>query len=191
MRPRDSPGIPDQTNLLTTANCIAGRDERPAEMEIRRHDSAAVIDIHDISGEKEVADERDYTAIRSKDRRADSAAEIDAEMPTGHRAVEHAARSEPARHGRSTWSDEWLSPHRCGIVRTASDLACRRILPFDSRLRLGIKRLGKTRRDRERARPAWPPRRRFRNAHRSTRTFERAGSPLDQDLCFDVTRRVG
>ena len=191
MRSGDSPGITDQTNLLTAANCIAGRDERPAEMEIRSHDSPAVIYIHDIPGEKEVADERDDTAIRSQDGRSDSTAEIDAEMAAGHRAVEHAPRSEATRHCRSTRSHERLSPHRCCIVRSPSDLARRRILALDSRLGLGIEGLREAGRDRERARPAGSSRRRFRNAHRSTRTVERAGGPLDQDLRLDIARCVG
>ena len=191
MRSGDSPGITDQTNLLTTANCITGRDQRPAEMEVRSHDSPAMIHVHDIPGEKEVADERHNTAIRSKDGRSDYAAEIDPEMPAGHRAVEHPARSEATRHCRSPRSHEGLSPHRCCVVRAPSDLARRRILALDSAQGLGVERLREAGRDRERARPARSSRRRFRNAHRSTRTVERAGGSLNQDFRFDISRCVG
>jgi hypothetical protein len=57
-------------------------------MEVARHDAGTVIDVHDISGEKEIRDECDNTAIRCIYRRTDFPCEIHSEMRARQSAIE-------------------------------------------------------------------------------------------------------
>ena len=92
--------MPDQANHLSSLHRVAGCHEKLAQVEIRSDDSAAVVDVDDVSREKEVVDERNHPAIRSAHRLADRAPEINAEVTRGERAVEEAPGSEFARYHR-------------------------------------------------------------------------------------------
>src|ERR1700681_4949741 len=100
VRSRNATRISDQTNHLSALHCITGRDERLAQMEIRGDDSAPVIDVDDVSREKEIVDERNHTAIRSAHRFADRAPKINAEVTRGERAIEEASGAEFTCHHR-------------------------------------------------------------------------------------------
>src|SRR5688500_14638427 len=105
-------------------------------MEIARHDAAAVIDVHHASREEERVHQGDDAAVGGENRRARRALVVDAEVPARDRAVEHAARSELARHARLARAPERLAPHRWRIVRAPPDLRGELILPGDPGLRL-------------------------------------------------------
>jgi metallophosphoesterase superfamily enzyme len=66
-------------------------------VEIRGNQAAAVIDVDDIAGEKEVVDQRDDTAIGGAHGLAHRSAEINAEVATGHPSVEQTPGSEFTR----------------------------------------------------------------------------------------------
>ena len=84
----------DKSDALTALNRVACGDERLAEMEVSGYDTCAVIDVHDVAGEKEAVHERDDAPVRSSDRFSDGAAEIDTEVAAGNGAVEDSSRSE-------------------------------------------------------------------------------------------------
>jgi len=63
MRSCHSPSRADETDLLTTLNGISRSDERLAQMEVRGDDTTAVIDVDDITRQKEIPHESDNTAI--------------------------------------------------------------------------------------------------------------------------------
>src|SRR6266581_3302870 len=77
MRSRHAPGVSDQSNDLTALHSVADGDQRLAQMEVRRDDATAVIDVDDVAGEKKVVDEADYSAIRCPHRLANGATEVD------------------------------------------------------------------------------------------------------------------
>ena len=87
-------GISHQSNHLTTLYRIADGYQRLAQMKVRGDDSASVIDVDDIAGEKKVVDERNHSTIGCTDRLADRTAEIDAEVTSRELAVEQPARPE-------------------------------------------------------------------------------------------------
>ena len=92
----------NESDLLPPFDGLALRYVRPAQMKVSRDYSTAVIDVHDIPSEEEFVHERDYAAVCRNHRRADSASEVDAEMPARNDAVEGASGAEPARDsGRS------------------------------------------------------------------------------------------
>ena len=65
VRPCYAPGRADQTDNLSAGYCVTHRHEWFAEVEISGNQSAAVIDVHNISGEKEIVDQGDDSAICS------------------------------------------------------------------------------------------------------------------------------
>ena len=80
MRPGHAPSCADETNLLSASNGVTLSYQRATQMEVACHDAGTVIDVDDISGEKEIRDKLDNTAIRCAHRRTDSSSEIDAEV---------------------------------------------------------------------------------------------------------------
>ena len=88
MRACHSPGCTDETNLLSASNGVTLRDERATQMEVAGHDAGAVIDVNDISGEKEIRDKSHNTAIRCIYRRADFPCEIHSEMRARQSSIE-------------------------------------------------------------------------------------------------------
>ena len=94
--PCDSACSAYQSNLLAASDGVAGRDESSAQVEISGDDTAPVIDVHDVAGEKESVHQRDHTAVSCEYRRADRALEIDAEVTARHPAVEYPSGAEAA-----------------------------------------------------------------------------------------------
>jgi hypothetical protein len=60
-------------------------------MKVRGDHSLSVIDVHDVTREKEITDESNDSTIRCTYRLTDLPPEIDAEMPAGERSVEHSS----------------------------------------------------------------------------------------------------
>ena len=87
----------DESNLLSPHDRVAYRHKRLAEMEVCGDDSTTVVDVNDVTGEKEVVDERNHSAVRRAHGLSDSAPEIDAEVAADHTAVKETAGSEFAR----------------------------------------------------------------------------------------------
>ncbi len=81
----------NETDFLSALDGLTFGDERFAQMEITRHHAAAVIDVHNVTGEEEIVDERDNPAVGSTHGSADTAAEIDAEVSACHHAIEGTA----------------------------------------------------------------------------------------------------
>jgi hypothetical protein len=98
MRTGNASGIPDQSNRLASLHRLARRNERFAEVKIRRNNAASVIDVDDIAGEKEVVDERHHATIGRAHRISNRSAKIDAEVSRRYLPIEQAARSELARY---------------------------------------------------------------------------------------------
>jgi hypothetical protein len=65
-------------------------------MEIRGHQSPAVIDVHDVAGEKEIVDQGDDPAIGGAYGLPYRSAEIDTQVTTRHPAIEQTPRPELA-----------------------------------------------------------------------------------------------
>jgi hypothetical protein len=101
-------------------------------MEIRGDQTAAVIDVDHVSGEKEVIYQRDYTPICGAHRLTDGSTEIDTEVATGQPSIENSARSEFTRDCRRSWTKERRGPHQRRIVRALPDLAGPRVFAVDS-----------------------------------------------------------
>jgi len=80
MRPGHSPSRSDETNLLSASNGVTLCHEGAAQMEVASHNAGAVIDVNDISGEKEIRGKCDNTTIRCAYGRPDSSGEIHSEM---------------------------------------------------------------------------------------------------------------
>ena len=97
MRTSHSSSCTHQTYLLPPLDSVALRYQGLAQVEIRGNDSAAVIDIHDIPGEKKIADERDNSAISRSHWLSDRASKVYTEVAAGKRSVEHSPAAEPAR----------------------------------------------------------------------------------------------
>ena len=116
-------GRSDKSDLLSPHDRVADRHERLAEVEVRGDDSAAVVNVNDVAGEKEVVDERDDAAVRRAHRLSDRATKIDAEVTAGHAAVEDASGPELARDYQCR-ADEGRKPSTSAANRAR---ACRRL----------------------------------------------------------------
>jgi hypothetical protein len=79
---------------LSPHDGIANRHQWLAEVEVSGDYPTAVIDVNDVSSQKEIVDERHNATVRRAHRLTDSAPEIDAEVATGHATVEQAPGSE-------------------------------------------------------------------------------------------------
>jgi hypothetical protein len=112
MRAGHSSSRSDESDPLSARNRVACRDQRFAQVEIGGYDSAAVIDVHDVAGEKEIVDERDDSAVRGPDRLSDCAPEIDTKMAAGHAAVEETSRSKLTRDYGRPRAKKGSGPHR-------------------------------------------------------------------------------
>jgi hypothetical protein len=66
-------------------------------VEIRRDQPAAVIDVDDVAGEKEVVHQRDHAAIGGAHRFTYRPAEINTKVPAGHPPIEQTSGSELTR----------------------------------------------------------------------------------------------
>ena len=106
MRSGHSPCRSYEPNPLSPPHCVAHRHERFAEVKIRRDDSATVVDINHVAGEKEIVDECNNSAVRGEHRLSDRATEIDAKVTAGDPAVEDAAGTEFAGDHRCPRSKE-------------------------------------------------------------------------------------
>src|SRR5438105_8294200 len=132
VRTRHTPGISDQSDDLTALHSVANSHQRLAQVEVRRDNATAVIDVDDVAGEEKVVDERDYSTVCCAYRLADGAAEVDAEVAGGEAAVEQSPRAELAGYHRGPGPEKRRGPHRWALVRPTSDLSRSRILTVDS-----------------------------------------------------------
>ncbi len=87
----------DESNLLPSYDRVAYRYQRLAEMKVCGDDSTTVVDVNDVTGEKEIVDERNHSAVGRAHWLPDRAPEIDAKVTAGHAAVEETSGSEFAR----------------------------------------------------------------------------------------------
>src|SRR5438132_680063 len=86
--------VTNKSDQLTSLHDVANRDERFAKVKICGDDSAAVIDVDHVTGEKKVVDECNHSAVRRTHRLSNRSPEIDTEMSCGHLTVEQPTRSE-------------------------------------------------------------------------------------------------
>ena len=101
-----SPGRSDEPNLLPARNRISLCDESATQMEVAGDDAVAVVDVHDIAGEKEIIHQCNHTSIRGAYGRADFSREVHAEVPACKSAIEGSSRSEAGSDRRRSRSDE-------------------------------------------------------------------------------------
>jgi hypothetical protein len=116
MRTRHASGVADQADYLTALHYFADMHQRFAQMEVRRHDSAAVIDVHDVASQKEVVDQRHDSAIGRLHRLSHCPAKIDAEVTRSQLTVEEPPRTELAGDYRIARPHEGCGPHRRSLV---------------------------------------------------------------------------
>ena len=121
VRGGDAAGGADEADLLAPLDRVADGDLGKAHVEVAGHDAVAVIDVHDVAGEKEAVDERDHPAIRGVDRIAGRAAIVDAEVAAGDAAVEHPPGAEAARDPRLARSLEWARPQLRRFLRAVAE----------------------------------------------------------------------
>src|ERR1041385_1830268 len=76
-----------------------------------------MVDVHDVSGEKEIVDQDHDTSVRRPDRVPNRAPKIDSQMPAGDGAVENAAGPEGTGDDGHSRLHERLRPERRLIVR--------------------------------------------------------------------------
>ena len=100
------PGRADKSDLLSSHDRVAYRNEWFAEVKIRRNHSAAVVDVDNVAGEEEIVDQRNDSAISGAHRLPNRTPEIDTEVAAGHAAVEDASGTELARDYRRSGSKE-------------------------------------------------------------------------------------
>src|SRR5687768_5156184 len=156
MRPGHAPSGADEADLLSSLDSFAFRYVRPTQMKVSGHYSATVIDVHDIAGEEESVHKRDYAAVCRDHRRADSTAEVDAEVPARHDAAEGTTGAEAARDNGRPRPQKRCRPHVRSRVRPASYFARSLVFAIDTRPHLGVERPGESGVDVEPPRPAAP-----------------------------------
>ena len=91
MRTGYAAGVSNQSDHLPAFHGLTDMHERLAHVKVRGDHAAAVVDVHDVAGEKEIVDQRYDAAIGCFDRFADRASKIDAEVSGSELSVEHAA----------------------------------------------------------------------------------------------------
>src|SRR5690349_14680735 len=110
MRAGDPSRSPNQPDQLAALNRIPDRDERLGQVEVSGDDTSAMVDVHDVAGEKEVVYQGDDTAVRGANRIAGLAGEIHAPVAARQASVEESPRSEGARDPRAPRPKERLRP---------------------------------------------------------------------------------
>jgi hypothetical protein len=122
----------NEPDSLSPNHGIADGHQWLAQVKIRGDDPATVIDVDDVSCQKEVVDERDDAAIRGTYWLTDCAAKVDPEVPAGQAAVEDASGPELARDYGCARAKKRRGPHWRRIVCPRADCACSKILPRDT-----------------------------------------------------------
>ena len=136
---RHSAGRSDQADNLSAGYSVPRRHEWLAEVEIRGDQPAAVIDVDDVAGEKEVVHQRDDAAIGSAHGLANGSAEINTKVAAGHLSVEQTSRSKFTRDCRSPRAKKRCGPHQRRVVRALPDFAGACVFAADPRCGDGIK----------------------------------------------------
>jgi hypothetical protein len=155
MRPGHAPRVSNQSNDLSAVHDLADVHQRFAQVEVRRYDSTAVIDVHHVAGEKEIVDERDDPTIGGFHRLADCAAKVHTEVAGGQCTVEETAGTELACNYRSARLDKRRRPHRPALVCCPADFPRARVLTIDARLRCRIQWPGERAVNFQRLRRGW------------------------------------
>ena len=119
MRSRDATRCPDKADRLTCADSIPRRYQLLAQMEIGAQDAGTVIQVDDVTGQKEGLDEEHFSVCRRYDRVTKRPAQVQAHVPTGHLTIEHPPIAESTRHPTFTRHDEALTPERGRTVRAS------------------------------------------------------------------------
>jgi hypothetical protein len=136
-------------------------------MEVGGDHSATVIDVHDIPGQKEIADESDYSAVGCAHLLAKRTAKINTQMTGGESPVEKSAGAKLTGDDRSSRANERRCPHRRLIVRMLSNLSCAGVFTRDSRLSRRVQRSREGAIHCERLRNRrWNPRQNYSSAYR-------------------------
>src|SRR5690242_17815879 len=127
MRARYASGIADEADHLPALHDFADVYQRLAQVKVRCHDSATVIDVYDVAGEKEVVDQSDHTAICCLDRLPHRAAEINTQMTRSQLTIEQPTRAKLARDHRIARPYERRGPHWRSLVRCFSNFPRARV----------------------------------------------------------------
>src|SRR5690606_22782221 len=135
VRPGHAPGRADLSDLLPGLDRVALGDRHLAEVEVRGHESGAVVDVDDVPAEEELVDDAHDAAGGRVDRRADGSGEVDARVAALDLAVELPAVAEAARDAAGPRTDEGRLPQARRAVRPAGDLADALGLAADPRQR--------------------------------------------------------
>ena len=157
MWPRDPAAPTHRSDTLSCYDGISLPYVGSTQVEIAGHQSAAVVDVHDMAREIEIRDQCHHTASSGADRRTDRSGEIGTEVTALDLAVVDPCRPESAGDARPAGKPERPPPDPWLALREVRDLSA----PLDLRLdpdRRGAIRPGVGRRDRQRfaeiARPA-------------------------------------
>ena len=88
MRSCHAPCRSDETNLLSPSNSVTLCNQCATHVEVTGDNAGAMIDVNDISREKEIRHERDNTSIRCVYWRAEFSCEVHSEMRARQNAIE-------------------------------------------------------------------------------------------------------
>ena len=149
----------DESDSLPPHYRVARGYERLAQVEVSCDDTTAVIDVNNVTGEKEIVDESNDTTVCRAHRLTGGAPEVDTEVTAGHATVEETSGSELARDDRCPGPKEGCSPHWRRVVRVLADVSRASVLAFDARRGCGIERASEGAVDSERLRYWWWTRR--------------------------------
>ena len=165
-------------------------------MEIPGHEPIAMVDVHDVPGEKKLGNERHDSAVCRVDRLAERAAIVDAQMAARHASVEHTPAAEHARDARGPRPEKGQRPELRRLLRLMSHAAGELVLVFDARLRQRIHRSRELRIDLETARARRSParlnggRRPVRIPQQQVERVDSARLPLDGHARDDGVGRL-
>src|SRR5262249_46956365 len=94
----------------------------------------AVVDVHDVAGEKKLRDERDDAPIGRENHFADAPTIVHAEVTAGDAAVEDAAGAESTGDLRVAGAQEWERPQRRRLLSSFSNFTSELVLMLNARL---------------------------------------------------------
>jgi len=118
VRTRDPAARPDTAYHLAPLDDVSHRHVLRAQMQVRRDEPGAVIQVDDAAAEIEFVDERYDSACRCAYRRTDGTGEVGARMTALHLVVERAAVAEAAGDAALARRQQRRLPEPRGAVRT-------------------------------------------------------------------------
>jgi hypothetical protein len=110
VRPGHAAAGADAPDRLPGRHGVAHGHVLPAQVEVRAHETLAVIEVDHVARQVELLDQRDDASRGGVHGGTDGAGEVDARVPALDLPVELAAVPEPARDARSARPHDGVAP---------------------------------------------------------------------------------